>query len=44
MLNARMVIEGVDVPAPFEEEVGMADLLRIVVVIDLQVLYMVGVQ
>ena len=32
------------VPVPFEEEVGMADMVRIVAVIDLQVLYMVGVR
>lgn len=44
MPNVRMVIEEVDVPVPFEEEVVMADMARIVAVIDLQVLYMVDVQ
>jgi hypothetical protein len=43
MLNVRMVIEEADVPVPFEE-VGIAGLEKIMTVIDLQVLYMVGVQ
>jgi hypothetical protein len=43
MLNVRMAIEEVDLPAPFEE-VGMEDLQRIMAVIDLQVLFMEGVQ